>query len=151
MPLAPLDAIAAMVGREVGISSWLAIDQDRIDRFAEATDDHQFIHTDPDAAIAAGLGGTIAHGFLSLSLLSVMGAEAMLVPEGTRMAINCGFERVRFLAPVAAGKRVRGHFRLDSVDERREGQCLLRHDVTVEIEDEDKPALNAQWLSLFLL
>ena len=150
MPVASLDHIREQVGKEVGISSWIAIGQGRIDRFADATDDKQFIHTDPAAAAAAGLGGTIAHGFLSLSLLSVMGAEAMMIPEGTRMALNYGFDRVRFLAPVPAGKRVRGRFRLESLDERREGQYLLRHDVTVEIEGEDKPALTAQWLSLFL-
>ena len=151
MPVAPLDRIRQRIGEEVGVSSWIAVDQQRIDRFAEATEDRQFIHTDPEGAAAAGLGGTIAHGFLSLSLLSIMGAEGMLIPEGTRMALNYGFDRVRFLAPVAAGKRVRGRFRLESLDERREGQYLLRHDVTVEIEGEDKPALTAQWLSLFIL
>lgn len=151
MPVATLDRIRERIGDEVGVSRWISVDQDRIDRFAEATEDRQFIHIDPQAAAAAGLGGTIAHGFLSLSLLSVMGAEAMLIPEGARMALNYGFDRVRFLAPVAEGKRVRGRFRLESLDERREGQYLLRHDVTVDIEGEDKPALTAQWLGLFIL
>ena len=151
MAVAPLDRIRQRIGEEVGVSSWIAVDQQRIDRFAEATEDRQFIHTDPEGAAAAGLGGTIAHGFLSLSLLSIMGAEGMPIPEGTRMALNYGFDRVRFLAPVAGGKRVRGRFRLESLDERREGQYLLRHDVTVDIEGEDKPALTAQWLSLFIL
>jgi len=148
MPLAPLDKVRSRIGEEVGVSDWFEIDQERIDAFAEATEDRQFIHTDPDAASAAGLGGTIAHGFLTLSLLSRMGAEAMLLPENVAMVFNYGFDRVRFLAPVGSGKRVRARFRLEAIDEKRPGQYLMRHDVTVEIEDEDKPALTAIWLAL---
>ena len=148
MPLASLDDIRARIGQEIGVSGWLTIDQARIDAFADATEDHQFIHVDPAAAGAAGFGGTIAHGFLSLSLLSRMAAEAMLIPDGLKMAVNYGLDRVRFLAPVKSGKRVRGRFTLDSIDEKAPGQWLLRHTVTVEIEDEDKPALTAQWLGL---
>ena len=148
MPLAPLAEIRAKVGQEVGLSDWLDITQDRITKFADSTEDHQFIHVDPIAAANAGLGGTIAHGFLSLSLLSRMAADAMLVPDGVHMALNYGLDRVRFLAPVKSGKRVRGRFILDSVDERAPGQYLMRHTVTVEIEGEDKPALTAQWLGL---
>ena len=148
MPLAPLDEIRCRIGQEIGVSSWLTVDQARIDAFAEATEDRQFIHVDPEAAAQTPFGGTIAHGFLSLSLLSRMGAEAMLIPEGTRMAVNYGLDRVRFLAPVRSGSRVRGRFTLDSVDEKAPGQILLRHTVTVEIEGEEKPALNAQWLGL---
>jgi len=148
MPLAPIDVIRAKVGQEIGVSDWLDVTQDRINKFADATEDHQFIHVDPIAAASAGLGGTIAHGFLSLSLLSRMAADAMLVPEGVRMALNYGLDRVRFLAPVKSGKRVRGRFVLDSVDERAPGQYLMRHTVTVEIEGEEKPALTAQWLGL---
>jgi acyl dehydratase len=148
MPLAPLAEIRAKVGQEVGLSDWLDITQNRITKFADATEDHQFIHVDPIAAANAGLGGTIAHGFLSLSLLSRMAADAMLVPDGVRMALNYGLDRVRFLSPVRSGKRVRGRFVLDSVDEKAPGQILLRHTVTVEIEGEDKPALTAQWLCL---
>ncbi len=148
MPLVSLDDIRARIGQEVGVSSWLIVDQPRIDAFADATEDHQFIHVDPQAAAAAGLGGTIAHGFLSLSLLSRMAPEAMLVPEGIKMALNYGFDRVRFLAPVKAGKRVRGRFTLDSINEKVPGQWLMRHNVTVEIEGEEKPALTAQWLGL---
>ena len=148
MPLAPIDVIRAKVGQEIGVSDWLDVTQDRINKFADATEDHQFIHVDPIAAANAGLGGTIAHGFLSLSLLSRMAADAMLVPEGVRMALNYGLDRVRFLAPVKSGKRVRGRFVLDSVDERAPGQYLMRHTVTVEIEGEEKPALTAQWLGL---
>jgi acyl dehydratase len=148
MPIATLDEIRARVGQEIGISSWLTIDQARIDAFAEATEDRQFIHVDPAAAAQTPFGGTIAHGFLSLSLLSRMGAEAMLIPEGAKMAVNYGLDRVRFVAPVKSGRRVRGRFTLDSVEEKAPGQALMRHIVTVEIEGEEKPALTAVWLGL---
>jgi acyl dehydratase len=148
MPLASLDHIRAQVGQEVGVSSWLVVDQDRIHAFAEATEDRQFIHVDPDAAAQTPFGGTVAHGFLTLSLLSRMAAEAMLVPDGVKMAVNYGLDRVRFLAPVRSGKRVRGRFNLDSVDEKVPGQWLMRHNVTVEIEGDEKPALTAVWLGL---
>jgi acyl dehydratase len=151
MPVASLEAIRARVGEEVGVSSWLPIDQARIDAFAEATEDRQFIHVDPDAAAATPFGGTIAHGFLTLSLLSRMGAEAMQLPDTLKMAVNYGLEDVRFLAPVRAGKRVRGRFTLDSVDEKGPGRVLMRHRVTVEIEGEEKPALTALWLGLMII
>jgi len=148
MAVASLDQIRARVGDEVGVSSWLAVDQSRIDAFADATDDHQFIHTDPKAAAQTPFGGTIAHGFLTLSLLSRMRAEAMLIPGGLKIVVNYGLDRVRFLAPVRAGSRVRGRFTLDSVEEKAPGQVLMRHTVTVEIAGEDKPALTAVWLGL---
>lgn len=151
MPIASLDEIRAQIGEEIGVSSWLTVEQPRIDAFAEATEDRQFIHTDPAAAAQTPFGGTIAHGFLTLSLLSRMGAEAMLIPEGVKMAVNYGLDRVRFLAPVRSGKRVRGRFTLDSVEEKAPGQVLMRHTVTVEIEGEDKPALTAQWLGLIFI
>ena len=151
MPVASLDFIRASIGSETGVSGWLTIDQARIDAFAEATEDRQFIHTDPAAAAQTPFGGTIAHGFLTLSLLSRMAAEAMLLPDTLKMAVNYGFERVRFIAPVRAGKRVRGRFRLDSAEEKAPGQILLRHQVTVEIEGEDKPALTADWLGLMFV
>ena len=148
MPIAPLDEIRAKVGHPIGISDWIEVPQDRISAFADATDDHQFIHVDAKAAAAVGFGGTIAHGFLTLSLLSRMAADAMLIPDTTKMAVNYGLDRVRFLAPVKSGKRVRGHFTLESAEEKAPGQLLLKHQVTVEIEGEDKPALTAQWLGL---
>jgi acyl dehydratase len=151
MPIASLDDIRCRVGDEVGASSWITIDQARIDQFAEATEDRQFIHVDAAAAASTMFAGTIAHGFLSLSLLSRMGAEAMLLPEGMKMAVNYGLDRVRFLAPVRSGKRVRGRFTLDSVEEKAPGQLLMRHMVTVEIEGEDKPALSAVWLALIVI
>ena len=100
MPLASLDEIRARAGSEVGVSTWLTVGQARIDEFAEATEDRQFIHVDPEAAAKTPFGGTIAHGFLTLSLLSRMAAEAIFVPEGVKMAVNYGFDRVRFLSPV---------------------------------------------------
>ena len=148
MESAGLNQIRAKIGQEVGVSEWIMVDQARIDAFAAATEDRQFIHVDPDAAAQTRFGGTIAHGFLILSLLSHMGFEAMALPPGLKMAINYGLDRVRFIAPVKAGSRVRGRFTLDSVEEKAPGQMLMRHTVTVEIEGEDKPALTAEWLGL---
>ena len=151
MPIATLDEIRSRIGKEVGVSSWIAIDQTRIDAFADATEDRQFIHVDREAAAHTPFGGTIAHGFLSLSLLSRMGAEAIMVPQGMKMAINYGLDRVRFLAPVRSGSRIRGRFTLDSVEENAAGQILMRHNVTVDIEGETKPALSAAWLTLIVV
>ena len=151
MPVATVDELRASVGTEVGVSSWLTMDQGRILAFADATEDRQFIHVDPEAAAQTPFGGTVAHGFLSLSMLSRMGAEAMLLPDTMTMAVNYGLDRVRFIAPVPAGKRIRGRFVLDSVDEKAPGQLLVRHSVTVEIEGVDKPALTAQWLGLLFV
>jgi len=149
MPIATLDEIRVKVGQTVGTSDWIEVGQDRISEFAEATEDRQFIHIDPIAAsVHTPFGGTIAHGFLTLSLLSRMAADAMHIPDSTKMAVNYGLDRVRFIAPVKAGKRVRGHFTLDSAEEKAPGQLLLKHTVTVEIEGEEKPALTAQWLGL---
>ena len=151
MPFAPIDDIRSRIGEEIGVSSWLEIGQQRIDQFAEATEDQQFIHVDPEAAAQSQFGGTIAHGFLSLSMLSRMAADVMIVPGSMRMAVNYGLDRVRFIAPVRAGKRIRGRFRLDSVEEKAPGQTLLRHTVTVEIEGEERPALTAEWLGLIFI
>ena len=148
MPLAHFDQVRERVGEEVGVSSWLIVDQERIHAFAETTEDRQFIHTDTDAAAQTPFGGTIAHGFLTLSLLSRMAAEGMLIPADMRVIVNYGLDRVRFLAPVRSGKRVRGRFVLDCIEDKAPGQILLRHLVTVEIEGEDKPALSAVWLTL---
>ena len=151
MPVATVEELRARVGTEIGTSSWLTIDQPRIEAFADATEDRQFIHVDPEAAAQTPFGGTVAHGFLSLSLLSRMGAEAMLLPDSLKMAVNYGLDRVRFIAPVPSGKRIRGRFVLDSVDEKAPGQLLVRHNVTVEIEGVDKPALTAIWLALLFV
>ena len=151
MPIASLDDIRSKVGQTIGVSEWIEVGQDRIDAFADATDDHQFIHVDPAAAASVGFGGTIAHGFLSLSLLSRMAADVMLIPDTAKMAVNYGLDRVRFLAPVKSGKRVRGHFTLDSATDKAPGQLLLKHQVMVEVEGEEKPALTAEWLGLIFI
>jgi acyl dehydratase len=148
MPVASLDEIREKVGQSTGVSDWIEVGQDRITDFADATEDRQFIHIDPTLAAQTPFGGTIAHGFLSLSLLSRMAADVMMVPDTTKMAVNYGLDRVRFIAPVKAGKRVRGHFTLDAADEKAPGQLLLKHTVSVEIEGEERPALTAQWLGL---
>ena len=151
MPIASLADIRSKIGTEIGVSDWILVDQTRIQAFADATEDQQFIHVDPVADAATPFGGTIAHGFLSLSLLSRMAADVMLVPDTLRMAVNYGLDRVRFTAPVRSGKRVRGQFTLDGVEEKAPGQFITRHTVTVEIEGETKPALTAQWLGLLFV
>ena len=151
MPVADIDQIRGRVGSEIGVSDWILVDQPAIDAFAEVTQDHQFIHVDPEAAARTPFGGTVAHGFLTLSLLSRMAADVMLRPEALKMAVNYGFDKVRFMAPVGSGKRVRGRFRLDRFEEKRPGQWQFVHNVTVEIEGEDKPALIADWIGLIFV
>jgi acyl dehydratase len=151
MPIASIEDIQSKVGSEVGVSDWLLVDQPRIDAFADVTEDPQFIHVDPEAAAKTPFGGTIAHGFLTLSLLSRMAADAMLRPEDVKMGVNYGFERVRFMAPVRSGKRVRGRFTLARFEEKRPGQWQFVHNVTVEIEGEEKPALVADWIGLIFV
>ena len=151
MPVASIEEIRSRVGGEVGVSDWILVDQARIDAFAEVTEDPQFIHVDPVAAAKTPFGGTIAHGFLTLSLLSRMAADAMLRPDDVKMGVNYGLEKVRFLAPVRSGKRVRGHFKLERFEEKRPGQWQFVHTVTVEIEGEDKPALIAEWIGMIFV
>jgi len=151
MPVASIEEIRDRIGSEVGISDWIPIDQPAIDAFAEVTHDHQFIHVDPEAAARTPFGGTVAHGFLTLSLLSRMAADVLLRPEGLKMGVNYGFDRVRFMAPVRSGKRVRGRFRLTAFEEKRSGQYQFVHNVTVEIEGEDKPALIADWIGMIFV
>jgi acyl dehydratase len=151
MPIASIEDIRGRVGHDIGVSHWILIDQQAIQKFAEVTDDHQFIHVDPAAAAKTPFGGTVAHGFLTLSLLSRMAADVMLRPESLRMAVNYGFERVRFIAPVRSGRRVRGRFVLASAEEKRPAQWQFTHHVTVEIEGEDKPALTADWIGMMFI
>jgi len=141
--------VMTLVGTELGLSRWITVDQPTINRFAEATDDHQFIHTDPGRAAAeTPFGGTIAHGFLTLSLLSAMNFDCVPKIAEQTMGINYGFEKVRFLAPVRSGARVRGRFLLAEARFRGAGMLSIRYDVTVEIENERKPALTADWLTI---
>ncbi len=140
--------LTARTGTEIGVSDWVEVSQDMIDRFADLTDDHQFIHVDPVLAAQTPFGGTIAHGFLVLSLLAKLGRSAEFVLEGIRMGVNYGFDKVRLVSPVRAGKRVRGRFTLKSLVERAPGQWLSTLEVVVEIEGESKPAVIAEWLGL---
>ena len=151
MPIASIEEIQSKVGTEIGVSGWILVDQARIDAFADVTEDPQFIHIDPEAAARTPFGGTIAHGFLTLSLLSRMAADAMPRPEGVKMGVNYGFERVRFMAPVRSGKRVRGRFTLARFEEKKPGQWQFVHNVAVEIEGEEKPALVADWIGLIFV
>jgi acyl dehydratase len=148
-PPISLDAYQAMVGKEIGVSSWHLVDQPRIDTYADVIEDHQFIHVDPERAKKeTAFGTTIAHGFLTMSLLSVMSYEVMPVIAGTTMGVNYGFDKLRFISPVRSGKRVRGRFVLAEAKLRKPNELLSRTNVTVEIEGEDKPALVAEWLGL---
>jgi acyl dehydratase len=150
-PALSVAELAQRVGQEIGLSRWFLIDQKRIDAFADATEDWQFIHVDPEAAKATPFGGAIAHGFLTLSMLSAIAYDALPKVLGLAMGVNYGFDKVRFVAPVRAGRRIRGRFRLAALTQRSALEYQSRKSVTVEIEGEDKPALVADWLSLYVL
>jgi acyl dehydratase len=134
-----------LVGRELGVSTWIEIDQDRIDRFAACTGDHQYIHVDPERARASPFGSTIAHGFLILSLMAPMGRD-LPVPEGVVLSVNYGLNKVRFITPVPVGSRIRGRFALAAFEPVGPRQVQSVMTVTVEIEKRQKPALVAEWL-----
>jgi acyl dehydratase len=142
------DQMRDRIGTET-VSDWVEVTQAMIDRFAEATGDYQFIHVDPVAAAATPFGGTIAHGFLTLSLMPLLAASVPDAPQlaGVKMGVNYGGNKVRFLTPVRSGSRVRGRFRLLAFDEKRPGQYQQTTEFTVEIEGADKPALIAEWIS----
>jgi len=147
-----LEDYMAAAGSLERSSDWVVVDQQMIDLFADATHDHQFIHIDEARAKAeTPFGGTIAHGFLSLSLLSHFVETCMPRIETAAMGINYGFEKIRFLMPVPAGSRLRGHFKLAECSERKPGEILSKYEVTVEIENVDKPALIAEWLGLTII
>jgi acyl dehydratase len=148
-PPITLEAYQAMVGKEIGVSSWHLIDQPRIDTYADVTEDHQFIHVDPERAKKeTAFGTTIAHGFLTMSMMSVMSYEVMPAIAGTTMGVNYGFDKLRFISPVRSGKRIRGRFVLAEAKLRKPNELQSRTNVTVEIEGEDRPALVADWLGL---
>ncbi len=152
MPSVTTEELKGKVGHHLGTSDWLTVSQEMIDKFADATGDHQFIHVDPEAAAKTPFGGTIAHGFLSLSLMPVLTQMADLPrPSGIKMGVNYGGNKTRFLAPVRSGKRVRGHFKLLELDEKRPGQWQQTVEYTLEIEGEEKPALIAEWVSQFFI
>lgn len=146
--MSALDTLRAEVGILGGTSPWVVITQAQIDAFADLTQDRQFIHIDPVRAAATPFGGTVAHGFLTLSMLSHLLLSADLPLPSARESVNYGFDRVRFLAPVPAGARIRGVFVLTGVEDRGGGRMLLRFDATVEIDGSAKPALRADWLAM---
>ena len=144
--------IAAKVGEPLGTSEWVEIGQERIDLFAEATGDHQFIHVNPEMAKMTPFGGTIAHGFLTLSMIPYLSAHSDIPrPEGVKMGVNYGGNKTRFIHPVRAGKRIRGHWKLLEMAEKRPGQWQQTVEITIEIEGEDKPALIAEWIMQFFV
>ena len=143
-----LDEIRSYTGKEIGVSEWFELDQDKINGFADLTEDHMFLHVNPEAAKATPFGGTIAHGLLTLSMMPVMAYQAVPGVEGTKMGVNYGYDKVRFMAPVKSGKRIRGHFVVKSVEDKGDGRFALNQEVSIEIEGEDKPALAAEWITM---
>lgn len=146
-----LDEFTSSAGRELEPSDWLLIDQERVNQFANATNDHQFIHVDPERAAQSPFGGTIAHGFLTLSLLSYLNAQNLIVPDGLVMGINYGSNKIRYLQPVSVGERIRSRQKLLEISEKKPGQWLVKSIVTVEIENKEKPAMIAEILSLYII
>jgi len=142
-----INALKEKIGTKIGTSNWYVLEQERINRFAEITHDSQYIHTDPQQAAQTPFGTTIAHGFLTLSLLPAMGADVIPQLEGDIMSINYGFEKMRFLSPVPAGAKVRGHFTLKALDADKPGEATLLWEVVIEIKGQEKPALYAEWLN----
>ena len=147
--LVPADKLVEYVGQEIGSSDWFEVDQDRIDMFADATLDHQFIHIDSEKATPL-FGSTIAHGFLSLSLVPHLTSQAVLAPENLKMVFNYGLDKVRFINPVNVGSKVRTHSKCVSVDDKGDGRYLMKTEVTMEIEGAEKPAYVAETLSMFV-
>ncbi|SEM95182.1 Acyl dehydratase [Pseudomonas sp. ok272] len=148
MPFVPVAALKDYVGKELGRSDWLTIDQDRINLFAEATGDYQFIHVDPVKAAHTPFGGTIAHGFLSLSLIPKLMEDILVLPQGLKMVVNYGLDSVRFIQPVKVNSRVRLKVDMSEVTEKKPGQWLIKVIATLEIEGQEKPAYIAEPLSL---
>ncbi len=146
-----LNDFASSAGRDLEPSDWLLIDQERVNQFASATNDHQFIHVDPERAAHSPFGGTIAHGFLTLSLLSYLNAQNLIVPEGLLMVINYGSNKIRYLQPVSVGEKIRSHQKLLVVSQRKPGQWMVKSIVTVEIENKKKPAMIAEILTLYMV
>ena len=144
--------VKAQVGQNVGTSEWVVMSQERINQFAEATGDHQFIHLDEEKAKLTPFGGTIAHGFLTLSMIPYLSANSDLPKvDGVKMGVNYGGNKTRFISPVRSGKRIRGHWKLLGLEEKRPGQWQQTHEITIEIEGEDKPALITEWIMQFFV
>ena len=151
-PPVSLETYMGMIGQEIGVSSWHVVDQGRINTYADVIEDHQFIHIDPERAKReTAFGTTVAHGFLTMSLLSIMSYEVMPVIASTTMGVNYGFDKLRFVSPVRSGSRVRGRFKLMEAKLRKPKELQSHTNVTVEIEGEEKPALVAEWIGLIYL
>ena len=147
-----IEQLKGRIGEEIGVSDWLLVDQEMIDKFADATGDHQFIHVNPEMAKMTPFGGTVAHGFLTLSLMAKLQQSVEdMVPSGIRMGLNYGGNKVRFLTPVRSGSRVRGRFKLLEIEEKRPGQFQQTFEYTLEIEGVDKPAVVAEWIALLFV
>jgi len=145
------EELKGYVGQETGVSDWFKIDQDRINQFADVTVDHQFIHVDAEAAAKTPFGTTIAHGFLTLSMLTHLASDAMLGVEGTVMGVNYGCDKVRFLSPVKVDSEIRARVKLVDVQEKANGRLLIKSEIKMEIKDERHPALIAEWLTMIML
>ena len=147
--LVPAETLVDYIGKDLGSSDWFEVDQERINQFADATLDHQFIHVDSEKATPL-FGSTIAHGFLSLSLIPHLTSQAVLAPENLKHVFNYGLDKVRFINPVNVGSKVRTHSKLLSVDDKGDGRYLTKTEVVMEIEGADKPAYIAETLSMFI-
>lgn len=151
MSAVPVSELKSYIGKDLGHSEWLTIDQERVNQFAECTGDHQFIHIDEEKAKQTPFGGTIAHGFLSLSLIPALSSGLLIRPEGLKMAVNYGLDSLRFIQPVRVGSRVRLNVQVLDVTEKNPGQWLIKAKNTLEIEGVDKPAFIAEGLSLYFV
>jgi len=147
--LVPAETLVDYIGKEIGTSEWFEVDQERINQFADTTLDHQFIHVDPEKATPL-FGSTIAHGFLSLSLIPHLTSQAVLAPENLKHVFNYGLDKVRFINPVNVGSKVRTHSKVTSVDDKGDGRYLMKTEITMEIDGVDKPAFVAESLSMFI-
>ena len=145
----PLETIKERIGDEIGVSDWIQINQDRINDFADCTEDHQWIHVDEEAAAGGPFGKTIAHGYLTVALFPFFSSGIAVIPEGTMMAINYGMNKLRFINPVGVGSKIRDKISLTNVEEKPGGRILMTTTHTVEIEGENKPACIAETLSMF--
>ena len=148
--LVPADTLKDYIGKDMGASDWLKVDQDRINQFADATNDHQFIHIDSEKATPL-FGSTIAHGFLTLSMVTYLSADNTVMPENIQMAINYGLDKVRFMEAVPVNSKIRGRFVLSDVQYKKAGRWLVKHTATIEIEGKDKPAAIVEPLTLFIV
>ena len=147
----PKEELLNQIGTKFDPGPWVEVLQDRVNTFADCTDDHQFIHIDAEKAAQTPFGGTIAHGFLTLSLLVKMCEESAIVPENVVMGLNYGFDKIRFLAPVKVGKRIRANVEILNVDQKDDNRFLIKQGISVEIEGEETPALVAEWLAMVIV